>query len=74
MANFYAQRKEKAGYRRDVAKRKVRRKWDDLLEWFKVLADLLEEWLFRIFDDLLQKWYLGFPVWFIRNDDHERGF
>lgn len=43
MANFYAQRKEKAGYRRDVAKRKVRRKWDDLLEWFKVLADLLEE-------------------------------
>lgn len=34
---------KKAGYRRDVAKRKVRRKWDDLLEWFKVLADLLEE-------------------------------
>lgn len=45
MANFYpcVECKEREQDTEKMLKMKVKRKQDDLLEWFKVPADLLEE-------------------------------
>lgn len=43
MANFYPCVECKERDTEEMLKTKVKRKQDDLLEWFKVPADLLEE-------------------------------